>query len=328
MAPGIQPIPNLKDRKVLFALDQNSRLPLSLIAKKAGLSKEVAHYRVEALRKSGILKKCYAIIDTGKLGFVSHKLYLQLQGVNRKTENEIINYLKNRPEVFWIATCSGKWDLLFGSWARNTLEFNDMVLTPFLERYSDFVLAKDLTVTRANIQWNRRWFHDTGEAPIEATVGGEPTNVGIDETDVKILHILKNDARKPIVEIARELNTTSMVVSYRLKKLEKEKLIQAYRVALDLKRLGYEFCKAFVYLRRTDTKRLEQLIRYCRQRPQILNAVTCVGSWELELEFEVPSFEEFHAIMKDIREEFGDMVKSYESVLISEEPKVEFMPPI
>ena len=42
---------DLKDKKILFELDKNSRIPLSKLAKKIRLSKEVVFHRLNNLIK-------------------------------------------------------------------------------------------------------------------------------------------------------------------------------------------------------------------------------------------------------------------------------------
>ena len=42
---------NLKDKKLIYELDFNARIPLTQLAKKLGVSKQVLKYRLENLQK-------------------------------------------------------------------------------------------------------------------------------------------------------------------------------------------------------------------------------------------------------------------------------------
>ena len=55
---------DLKDRKILYELDLNSRQSLTAIGKKVGLKKDVVSYRIKKLEDEGIIKNYYAFIDT------------------------------------------------------------------------------------------------------------------------------------------------------------------------------------------------------------------------------------------------------------------------
>ena len=70
---------DLKDCKILYELDINSRQSYHKIAKKVGLSKDSIIYRINKLQESGIIKQFHTVIDVGKLGFISFRLYLKLQ---------------------------------------------------------------------------------------------------------------------------------------------------------------------------------------------------------------------------------------------------------
>ncbi|MBI2143762.1 AsnC family transcriptional regulator, partial [Candidatus Woesearchaeota archaeon] len=59
-----------KDRKILSELDMDARQPLSAIAKKVGLSREVVNYRIRQLERRNIVKGYYTVLDTAKLGLM------------------------------------------------------------------------------------------------------------------------------------------------------------------------------------------------------------------------------------------------------------------
>ena len=55
---------DLKDKKILFALDFDARMSLTQLGKKVGVSKQVAKYRIENLAKRGIIKGFYTDVCT------------------------------------------------------------------------------------------------------------------------------------------------------------------------------------------------------------------------------------------------------------------------
>ncbi|MFH0884709.1 MAG: AsnC family transcriptional regulator [Candidatus Micrarchaeota archaeon] len=314
------------DRKILYQLDRDARMPLSRLAKKAGISKESLHYRIKRLRGNGRISKFYTIINTAKLGFYLFKVYVQLQNTTEETEQRMIDYLYAHPRYAWSCFSSGRWDMLVAVWAKDPLDFDEEFLTGFMNRFSDYILSREVSTTKHNINQNRRWFYPTDEEPISSDVGGRVEDVGLDETDREILRILANNARMPVSRIAKLAKSTPAIVRHRIKSMERNGVILAYKISFDLRSYGYEFCKSFIYLKNTNPKRMDQLLEYCRQHSNVLNMVTAFGSWDLELEFEVPNFEYFHSAMKEIRNRFSDMIKSYDSILIYREYKVDYMP--
>ena len=60
----------------------------------------------------------------------------------------------------------------------------------------------------------------------------------LDETDYKILEILKKDSRTPFTEIASILGVSDSTIHVRLKKLKEEGVIEAYTVEVNEDLLG------------------------------------------------------------------------------------------
>jgi len=62
----------------------------------------------------------------------------------------------------------------------------------------------------------------------------------IDQTDVKILHALKSDARLSYRQVAKECGISAATAMIRIKKLEKTGVIERYTVQINHERLGYD----------------------------------------------------------------------------------------
>jgi Lrp/AsnC family transcriptional regulator for asnA, asnC and gidA len=61
----------------------------------------------------------------------------------------------------------------------------------------------------------------------------------IDERDMKIIEILRENARTPHTEIAARLGVAESTIRNRVRALEEEGVIQQYTVVTDPAKLGY-----------------------------------------------------------------------------------------
>jgi len=313
-----------KDRRILCELDKNARYSSSKIGRLAGLRKEVVNYRISKLISEGIITRFFAEINTAKLGYSVFKVYLQFQNINTEREKEITEYLESHHNICWIAVCSGRWDMLVAFWARDIFEFNE-ILTEFLNRFSDFILAKEIVINLRYCIYSRKWLTNDRN-PKVTCIGGRPENMDLDEKDLKILRILTRNGREHIVDIARKIGISPALAIYRMRELMKRGVITTFRIDINRAKLGLEFCKSFLYLQNKTTEKERKLIRFCSLHPNITALTQCIGPWDLELELETRSFEEFHMIMKDIKTRFPELVRSYESVVISKESGVRYIP--
>ena len=69
--------------------------------------------------------------------------------------------------------------------------------------------------------------------------------IAIDGIDKIILRQLMDDARKPILEIARQVGISGAAIHQRLRKLEKSGLISGSKFIVDPKILGYNISNVF-----------------------------------------------------------------------------------
>ncbi len=61
----------------------------------------------------------------------------------------------------------------------------------------------------------------------------------LDEKDIKIIEILRRDARTPFTEIARRLGVSEATVRKRVEALEKAGVIKGYTIVVDPAKMGY-----------------------------------------------------------------------------------------
>ncbi|MFH1917142.1 MAG: Lrp/AsnC family transcriptional regulator [Nanoarchaeota archaeon] len=316
---------DLKDRKLLYALDKNSRASLTDLGKKTHLSKEVVFHRLNNLIKRGYILRFQTVVSTYRIGYQSYKIYLKLQDMTAARHQELEEHLLKDDSVFWIGNCQGRWDVIIALWAKNSDDVG-LFLDSLLNKFSPYIHEKEFSITQEMKQWNRKWLIETKEEPVEMGVGKNMPPAIIDEVDVAILRNMATHARMKLVDIAKKTGTSLSVVRYRLRELEKKKVITGYKFALNPKLLHYETCKAFITFKNVTPQKKQAIIAACKYQPNIINIVLTLGSWDLEIEMEVENFKQYYTIMNSLVEEHNEIIRNYESVFISSEPKQAFMP--
>lgn len=316
---------DLKDKKILFELDKNSRITLAKLSKRVRLSKEVVFHRINNLVKRGFILRFQTVVSTYRLGYQSYKLYFKLQNLTLKTRKRIENFFIKNESVYWIGNCQGKWDMIIAVWTKNIQEFGKFQ-DEILNKFSSYIQERQVSFSRKSLQFNRRWFYNDNKETIEIDFGEDFGEVNLDKIDLEILKHLANNSRIKITELAEKIKVSITVIRYRMKHLQENKVIVGYKCSLNPKLMGYETCKSFVSFKEINEEKRDRIINYCKTIPNIINIVFTIGSWDMEIEFEVKNFEEYYKTMNIIQEEFKDIIKSYDSVLISSEPKQIFMP--
>ncbi len=315
-----------KDEKILYELDKNARQSNSHIGKKVRLSKEVVNYRIKKMENAGLILRYSTIIDFFKTGLRKFKLYLRLRNASKEKIEEIGQYFNNHKKTEWVVICSGRWDMVANFVVDDVNEFDEEV-QKVLNKYSSFIQEKATMTTLHLSHATREFLGESEEVQkkyIHYKVSGKIEK--IDKIDIEILKIMANNARYPVTEIAKRLNSTARIVQYRIKDLEKKGIIQAYKVTLDPRKIGNIFCKAIFYLGNITNRRLGEFMNYCHNIKQALWPQRVLGSWDFELDVEVRNYEEFNSMLLDIKEKFPDIIVNNEFLIVSKEYKLDFYP--
>lgn len=313
-----------KDGRLLYLLDLDARAPLTVLAKKLGLSEEGVSYRLKRLQERGAIKSFSTVIDASAMGYIGGGWMIRLQHCDQKMENEILDYFKARKNVWWLNSRGGEYDMGVGIFAKDAHEYH-LFIREFLQKYRRYVAKVSPRIYHEALQFSRAYLADEKirgkEKPI-VLWNGAPRKT--DETDNAILHLIASHARLPTVEIAKQLGLTPMIVKYRIKRMEKDGIIKGYRAVLDLSKLGHFWYKADFQL--SDYSRRAELLQYASSHPNIIYAYDGIGVADFEVEMEVTGTPQLMEIIDAMKARFSDVIVRSDYYLWSKEHRIAYLP--
>ncbi len=320
---------DVKDRKILYQLDINSRQSNAEIAKKVGLSKQVVGFRIKRLIDTKIVSGFYTIIDVSKLGFAVHKNFLRLQNMTSEKEKQLIHFLKNHHDVVWVASCDGKFDLAFGTWATDMVHL-DKTLTQLNMKFGDYIAERQIaTIIRGDYFIRDYLIEKKNPSEYrESSFGSVPAAIKMDNHDWKILTILGKNARSTAAQIVQEIQLGADAVGQRIRKLEKTGVIRHYNIIPNEIVFPYLHYKVLIGFQAISEERKKALFEYCKVNPFLVYTVKALGPWDFEIDIEVKSVEQFRAIMMEIKSKFSDVIKDYSTLHIYQVHKYNFCPSV
>lgn len=319
---------DLKDKKILYQLDLNARQSDSQIAKKIGLSRDAVRYRIDKLIKKGYINYFMTILNSMKLGFNWYRTFFKFQNITIEKEREIISWLKKRAS--WITEIEGIWDLNTGIFAKNIYKFRDLI-NEFQTLYGEYIAKYDVAIVTREWIYHRDYLLEKKRKTTKPVLMGFPEKGDyktekIDKIDYRILSILLKDARMKTVDIAEKINSTEMVVRYRIRKLIEQEIILGFRPFLNVHKLGYIYFKAHFTLQNLNSEKKKKIFDYIHANPNTIHTTELVGGADLETEFQVKDNEEFYECIKEIRLKFGNIVRDYEFMQYTKEHKFTYLP--
>jgi len=316
---------DLKDHKILYQLDLNSRQSLTQIGKKVNLPKNVVQYRIKRLEEEGIIQRYYTIIDTFKLGYISYRIYFTYQYTTASVQNEIINYFVANNDTYWIASTEGRYNLIVIVWVKDPCKFYTFWQN-MMKKFRDYFQEKDFSFYfQLSHYHNSFLLDDYGKKDRErCEVIGCGEQIPVDELDLKILRTIASNARMPITLIAQKVRSTIPTVNVRLKKLRKAGIIQGFRTEINIAALGYQQFKVDIDLK--DYSKIDAITQYLKENPHLVYITKTAGHADIEPSFRVQGLNEMHEIMDDLNRKFPGALKNYLYFQIVHMHKLDYMP--
>jgi len=105
-------------------------------------------------------------------------------------------------------------------------------------------------------------------------------NLHIDGIDKKILRALMENARTPILAIARQVGISGAAIHQRLRKLENSELIVGSKFIVDPKILGYT-TMAFIGIFLDRAASNPEAVKQLRKVPEVLECHYTTGNWSI-----------------------------------------------
>ena len=297
-----------KDHHILFELDRNSRQSIHDLAKKTKLSRDVAAYRMKRLEEENLIKKYIAIIDFSKFGYTIIRLYLELQNTTPELEEEMAQFLVRQPNTLTVYKIDGKYQLAAGFLVKDLPSYQK-VYTEFLKKYRHYVAEKKVSTFLDYIHYHRNYLVEKKLHDYTALSTGSFIPFQYDDKDIQLLNAIKENARISLLELAQKLKMTPTGVKYKLKNLEKNKVIVAYKLLLDTRKLGYEYYKVDMELE--DITIIPALKEYIMGHPNIIYRDITVGGSDFEFDCELKSQQDFYQLMDEIKSLFPQKIRHY-----------------
>jgi Lrp/AsnC family leucine-responsive transcriptional regulator len=310
---------DLKDRKILAELDRNSRQSNSEISRKVRLNKNTVNYKIKRMEDDGLILGYYSIIDYSRLGFLGFRVYVNFFNSAPENETEIISWLKENKKVGVVTRVETSYDFAFITWVRSFNEFDEFWLE-FKKKFRSF-FWKERVYPMVSVHYlKRKYLVEAKNYSYEVTGNSEKEDY--DELDFKILRILSKNARANILDLAEKLKTPERTIAFRIKQLEKKKIIQGYVVNLNLSKMGYEYYKLNCVL--NSMENYDSLFRFSLEHPNVTYINRTLSELDLEIDIEVKNRQEMLSLIKKLKEKFN--IREIEIAPYKEYYKIELMP--
>jgi DNA-binding Lrp family transcriptional regulator len=293
------------DKLILFELVQDSRKPVSHIAKTVDLPQQTTSRRIANMEKAGIIKKYTIDVDYHKLGFDKHSLYLDLQGINKKDMDGYLNRMKNIEEVSCRYTLHpvSKWTFYVSIWARDIKRYNEVqseIIDIFGEHVRDYLSFQSV---QSHIYF-AKILNPKGKAKVDIKEGFG--DVKLDKTDWEIIRNLKKNSKITALDLGLKLGLNASSISKRISSLKKMGIIQRFYPLLDIKKLGYSEYGFIIRVNPLQKEKIEKFVEFAKKDPRSVILTKSAGHFNLHYDFLVEDDNSLSDMLHKVDEILGN----------------------
>ncbi len=208
---------DLYDKKLLFYLADNSRTPQSELAKKLRISLQRLHYKIQRLQKE--LINPAVVLNYCLLGIPSYIVYAE------RLDEATKNQLMETSALFLFLQTIGRY------------QYCMIIVTPDIQAFCKEYLPTQVIEMQLIIKYipdNYNPFKlDLIPAPLK-----KDKECTLDKKDYKILAHISEHPLHSLLEIQANTKIDRQTIKERLSKLEKSNIIQKFRYAINIFKLG------------------------------------------------------------------------------------------
>ncbi len=318
---------DLKDRKIFSILSTNSRIPLTKLAKKVGLSRDAVKYRIKNYEKKGIIQGYRAMVDIKKFGYTPYHLFIKLNNPSQEIEKKIINKLIKNPFIRALIRFSGNYDFEIALIAKDIYELDRVIekiikdCFDLIQDYEILIMPKTYVAETFPPSFSGyKLIHDF------RNLEKKKDNYKIDKKDIKILKLMSENAKIPLYEIADKLKLSADAVNYRIKNMVRAGVILKFIPVINYSALSFNLYTILLNINTLDERKEKLLKKFLITNQNTLWAVKTIGRFNVLIYLLVRDVDNLQDTMIKLRRLFPKKINRYETLIAYEEYKYIYFP--
>src|SRR5882672_7571532 len=123
-------------------------------------------------------------------------------------------------------------------------------------------------------------------------------NYEIDNTDLKILEILMEDAKRPFTEVAKKVYVSQGTVHVRMNKMEEAGIVEKTTLRINYAKLGYDIT-AFIGIYLEKSALYEKVLEKLKMIPEVTNIHYTTGNYSMFIKIHCRNTDHLKEVLYD-----------------------------
>ncbi len=307
--------------KILNQLNSNPKISISDLSKIISRSKPFVQYRLDSLLKKKVVERLYPLIDLKKLGYNIFDAFIKTKGY--KKEGELISWLKNNKNVFYIERLVGSYSIRISFFVKENKDAEKFT-QEIMDSFSQEILEIETYPISSLIK--------TGNYPINGIsskivkeIFNETDSISLEKKELLVLRSINKNIRKSILEISHETSLSRKFVKKTLSKLEEKRVLNGYALDIDVEKLNLIHKIFMLKLNTLGKVRLEKLKTYLTRQKEVQIISFYNLNKIITIEISIKNNENLREFQINLLENFSDIIHKIEVLDFYDEPKYSYM---
>ncbi|MBU0457534.1 MAG: hypothetical protein ABH824_06095 [Nanoarchaeota archaeon] len=316
------------NKELLFLCSENAREKIKIISKTLHHSSQRTKYAIEILKKEKIIYNPFCIFDYSYFGLILFRVYFKGGYISEKDKQTIISKLIENPYVVSVYELLGEFDLAIELVSPNPSRFNKELkrvanLIPTLNNYKMILNIVSYLYPR---------FHLTKEPELltmvehEILIGGDRKIETFDENEMLIMKHFLEDPLIRLIKLSKKCQMNVKTATNIIKNLKNKKIIRGFKYNVGANQLNLHRFRLFLKLHNLTSERESDLMKHMLNTKEIITVNKTVGDWDMEIDIESTNKPEIRKLIVYLREEFKDIIESFNSIEFYQYYKRSFLP--
>ena len=313
-----------KDRKILAVLALNSRTPTSVIGKLAQLSQENVFYRLRKLKEREIIVDYFTAFDLRKLGILTFIVFVKFRKIKKDEEQTLIEELLRNPNVSWLTSTAGQFDLILFLQAPTIYEFEDywaIISTQFGQYFKDISIGTLTELRHCHPLYpviEKSAFIEkikTENLPYSKLMEKNSSKISIDKKDLQIMFQLQANSRIKLTEMAKKCKISAQNVDYRIKNLVSSGIVSGFYYRPNYHKFGFQYYTLRIKLNNHTAEKANKLTNFIRQQFNTFVYLRMIGQWDFSVHLFFLDSRELNNFLLVLREHFGEIIETIDTTI-------------
>lgn len=315
------------DRHILEELSIDSRALLTKLAKKIRTSKQTLQYRMQRMEKDGVVNAYITYVDWSRIGYMRREMLVKHAPMGESLYKGIIETCMRQGGVH-ITRCDGEWNMLVGYLGASNKELYEKANEIRRAFGSHMIETRAATLVDVYVKSMQKYDNENESGEVVGVLGAAEKRYALDDKDRLVLGALAVNARAPYAQIAEMTGLAPETVRFRIKRLEKEKVIVSYGVSINPELDGFNHFMILVRLSDPQNERIEKFIKYLLAIPKVRRVARVISTVDLIYEARFSDERELRETKARIERDYGDMIHSQTVLRLYGENLFAFFPPL